>query len=61
LAKSVHSIRADLPIILVTGYTATLTPARVRPIGIRELILKPLSVAALGMAVSRVLIEDKHK
>jgi CheY-like chemotaxis protein len=48
-------IRPDLPIILTTGYTANLTPQRVRELGIRELLPKPHTIQLLGMAVHRVL------
>jgi hypothetical protein len=44
-----------LPIILTTGYSASLTPERVREMGIRELLLKPHTIQSLGEAVHRVL------
>jgi PAS domain S-box-containing protein len=59
LAQELLSIRADLPVILTTGYTATLTAARAQAEGIREMLLKPLSVQALGDAVARVLAGSK--
>ena len=58
-ARQLHAIRPDLPIILITGYTATLTADRVQAIGIRDLLLKPFSVTTLGTAVHRVLSHDK--
>jgi PAS domain S-box-containing protein len=58
LARQLRAIRSDLPIILMTGYTATLTAERVRAMGIRNLLLKPISVAALGTAVHRSLSES---
>jgi PAS domain S-box-containing protein len=61
LAEQIHVIRPDLPILLITGYTATLTPERLRPLGIRELILKPVSVAALGAVVGRILATGKPR
>ncbi len=59
VAQELRTIRADLPIILVTGYTATLTVARVQAMGMSDLLAKPLSVHALGTAVARVLAEAK--
>jgi PAS domain S-box-containing protein len=58
LARQVRAIRSDLPIILTTGYTATLTAERVRTMGICELLLKPISLVALGAAVHRTLSES---
>ena len=46
-------IRPDLPIILTTGFNASLTPARVRELGIRELVLKPHSMQSLSQAMHR--------
>jgi signal transduction histidine kinase/CheY-like chemotaxis protein len=57
LARGLQTIRPGLPIILVTGYTATLTAERVKAMGISNLLLKPISVATLGAAVHRVLAE----
>jgi PAS domain S-box-containing protein len=51
LAQELAAIRADLPIVLVTGHIANLTADRVRAIGIREILFKPLSVHALSKAV----------
>lgn len=61
LAQELTAIRPDLPIILVTGYTATLTVGAVQALGIRDLLLKPLSVYALGLAVHRVLNDAQPK
>jgi PAS domain S-box-containing protein len=55
LAEQIQAIRADLPIILTTGYSATLTTERVQAMGIQKLLLKPLAVDALGMAAFTVL------
>jgi len=54
-AQKLLEIRPDLPIILTTGYSASLTGERVRVLGIRELLLKPHTVQSLGMAAYRVL------
>jgi PAS domain S-box-containing protein len=54
-AQQLLALRPGLPIILTTGYSASLTPERVREMGIRELLLKPHTIQSLGMAVHRVL------
>jgi two-component system, cell cycle sensor histidine kinase and response regulator CckA len=54
-ARQLQAIRPDLPIILTTGYNSTLTPERVRELGIREMLLKPLSMHSLAQALRRAL------
>jgi CheY-like chemotaxis protein len=54
-AQLLLEIRRDLPIILTTGYSASLTNERVRAMGLRELLLKPHTVQSLGTAVHRAL------
>lgn len=54
-ASQLLAIRPDLPIILTTGYNSTLTIERVKAHGIREMLLKPLSMHSLGQAVRRSL------
>lgn len=61
LAEQIHAIRPGLPIILTTGYSATLTPERVKAMGVWKLLLKPLSVDELGLAVHEILITSKGK
>jgi len=55
LASHLRQIKPGLPIILMTGYTASLTPARVEAAGIRQLLLKPTTVYSLGTAVHAAL------
>jgi PAS domain S-box-containing protein len=54
LARLIFQQRPDLPVILVTGYTANLTAESVRALGIQEMLFKPLTVQILGAAVHRV-------
>ena len=51
VADRVHRLRPDLPILLVTGYAATLTASAVKALGIRALALKPLNLETLGRSV----------
>jgi CheY-like chemotaxis protein len=55
LARLIFQQRPDLPVILVTGYTADLTAESVRALGIQEMLFKPLTLQVLGEAVHRVL------
>jgi PAS domain S-box-containing protein len=55
LAAQLQLIRPGLPIILMTGYSAVLTPEKVRALGIRQLLHKPASYEAIGAAVHAAL------
>lgn len=55
LANRLLQIRPGLPIILMTGYSASLTSERVEVAGIRQLLLKPTSIHSLGTAVHAAL------
>jgi PAS domain S-box-containing protein len=58
-AAQLLKIRPDLPIILTTGYSPYLTVERVRAMGIRDLLLKPQSLHALGQAAHHALTAHK--
>lgn len=55
LSRRMLTLRSDLPIILCTGYGALLTKEDVRKLGIRELVLKPLTKKELASVVKKVL------
>ena len=55
LAKEMLKIRADLPIILCTGYSEVVTPEKAKEAGIREYVMKPLSISELTGAIRRAL------
>jgi PAS domain S-box-containing protein len=55
LAARLVEARPQVPIILVTGFSGTWTPEKVRELGIQELVQKPVSPAALSAAIHRVL------
>jgi CheY-like chemotaxis protein len=55
LAAEVLKIRPGLPVILTTGYSASLTPDRVREAGLCPLLLKPTTLRTLATAVHAAL------
>jgi CheY-like chemotaxis protein len=59
LAQRMLGIRANMPIILITGYTTIHTTSGLRALGIREMVLKPLSVHALATTVHRIFSENQ--
>jgi PAS domain S-box-containing protein len=50
-ATRVHRLRPDLPVLLASGYAATLTADKLETIGIRELLNKPYGESELAAAV----------
>jgi PAS domain S-box-containing protein len=54
LSRRVRAIRPGMPVIMVSGSSGPLTQAEVREVGIRDLISKPLSYAALARALAKV-------
>ncbi len=55
LALHTLRIRPDLPVILYTGYSASIDEDEVKNIGIREFLMKPLSMSVLADVVRRTL------
>ena len=55
LAREVLSRRPDMPIILCTGYSATLSKEGAREIGIKKYLNKPVTLEELARSVRSVL------
>jgi PAS domain S-box-containing protein len=55
LARQLMQIRADIPVILCTGFSERISEEKAREMGIREFILKPLVMDKLAGAVRSVL------
>jgi len=58
LAEAAISIRPDIPIILTTGFSQTITAEMCRKRGIREFVMKPFVVRDLSVAIRRALGEE---
>jgi len=55
VAKQIHAIRPDQLVILVSGYSVSVTADRLRESGICERLEKPVSPSMLAEVVARVL------
>ena len=55
LAFELTRIRADIPILLITGYSETASPLKLKEAGIRDVLLKPLDIGNLSVSIKRVL------
>ncbi len=55
LTQQILDIRPDLPIILCTGFSESLTAEKAAEIGIREIIMKPIEMSELSRSINRVI------
>ena len=55
LAVELMSLRPNLPIILCTGFSEMITSEKAKKMGIREFVMKPLSLRVLAETVRKVL------
>ena len=55
VARQIRVLRADLPVILATGYGYSLSAATLQEAGITQLLEKPLALATLAEAIQRAL------
>ena len=53
LSRALLAMRPDIPVLVTTGYVRDEDEVMAREIGIREIILKPISVAELGAVFER--------
>jgi PAS domain S-box-containing protein len=55
LAEAVRRVRADLPIVLITGYSMAIPPDRLDALGAVRLLSKPFSTGDLARTVGQAL------
>ena len=55
LARAAHQARANLPIILISGYTGPMLAQAARGAGVREVLKKPVQSRELAAALARAL------
>ncbi|MCB9077814.1 MAG: response regulator [Anaerolineaceae bacterium] len=55
LAWQLLQIRADIPIILMTGFSEDMTPDKASDLGIKDYVAKPISLSTLMKTVREVL------
>ncbi|MFO7985849.1 MAG: ATP-binding protein [Desulfatiglandaceae bacterium] len=55
LAREMLRVRADIPIIISTGYGELVDQKRAKEMGVREVIMKPAGIGAIAQAIRRAL------
>lgn len=58
LARKIFEIRPDMPIILCTGFSESISKERAQQMGIRAFIMKPFSMREMGKAI-RLLLDGQ--
>ena len=59
LAKELLTIRPDIPILLCTGFSESLTEAIVKKHGIHKLLMKPVTILEMAQSVREVLDAER--
>jgi len=60
LARKMLRIRPDLPIILCTGFSYTMTAEKARALGIRKFLMKPVLARDLALVLLEVMEKVHH-
>jgi signal transduction histidine kinase/CheY-like chemotaxis protein len=55
LSEKILAIRPDIPIILCTGFSESLTSDQAQSLGIREIVMKPVEMNELAQAINRAM------
>ncbi|MBI5542493.1 MAG: PAS domain S-box protein [Deltaproteobacteria bacterium] len=58
LAREIHEVRPELPILLCTGYSESIPADGAQSLGVRQVLLKPLPPHELAHAVAAALRRD---
>ena len=59
LTKEILMIRPHTPLILCTGFSETVDQNKIKPLGIKKLLMKPVSMRDLAVAVNEILVRDR--
>jgi response regulator RpfG family c-di-GMP phosphodiesterase len=55
LVAEMIAIRSDIPILLCTGFSHTLTDEKIRSLGIKDVLMKPVLIKELALKIREVL------
>ena len=60
LAREIHRVRSDIPIIICTGFSEFINEAEAGRLGIQKLLMKPLFLKDLALAMRDILDKEKN-
>jgi CheY-like chemotaxis protein len=55
LSKKILAVRPDIPILLCTSFSETISPDKANALGIRNYIMKPLALSDLAVHIRKAL------
>ncbi|RPH39683.1 MAG: response regulator, partial [Desulfobulbaceae bacterium] len=55
MARRMLQVRADIPIIVCTGYSSVLSEEKAKAIGIQEFVIKPILKKDIALLIRKVL------
>jgi CheY-like chemotaxis protein len=55
VVRAVHARRPDLPVILCTGFSEIITKEKAQDLGVRKLMMKPVSLGELARTIRALL------
>lgn len=58
LSQEILKIRADIPIILATGYSEFISEITITQYGVRDLLMKPVRLQTLISAICNILVQE---
>lgn len=61
LAKKIHLLRPEIPIIVCTGYSEKINAEKARRLGIRGFLLKPILMDDLALCIKKTLEPQKEE
>ena len=61
LAKKMLQVRKNLPVILFTGYSETVSSETAHDAGISEFVMKPITKREMAETIRRVLDDANRK
>jgi response regulator RpfG family c-di-GMP phosphodiesterase len=59
LAKEILLSRPHTSIILCTGFSDTVDKNEMKLLGVKELLMKPVSMRDMAVAVNKILLRDR--
>jgi CheY-like chemotaxis protein len=61
LARELVDLRPDLPIIICTGFSETISPEKARAKGFREFLIKPIASRVMAHTIRRALARHQER
>ena len=55
LAKAIHKIRGDMPIIIYTGFSNRMSREKANAVGFNDFLMKPYTLKELSRSIRRVM------